>query len=153
MKTLYDQLGVSRQATLVDLERAYRRQLDAHLRLGKRPLLGWRRRRLHAMREAFLLLASRERRAQYDRELAVRLQRRTSLMRRGGATVAVCSVVLGFALIGGAWYKASAHRAAEQVSSASTALKQLVAARRASRATLRPALNPATRTESQGLSY
>lgn len=105
MKTLYDLLGVSPRASLTELEAAYRRQLDAHLRVAPPFRRRMGQRRMRALREAFLLLATPAQRAEYDRLLARRAQARQRRMRHARAALSACSLILGCALIGSAWYR------------------------------------------------
>lgn len=105
MKTLYDLLGVRRQATLIEIEQGYRRHLNRHFagnvrgKLRKKDQL-----RLQSVRNAFLLLSSPLRRQTYDRELTMREQRRDRMLDIGGVILAVTSLLTGLALIAGSAY-------------------------------------------------
>jgi curved DNA-binding protein CbpA len=129
MKTLYDLLGVSRQASLQELELAYRHQLELHMRAARSPLGRLGQRRLRVLREAFLLLAAPGRRASYDQQLALQLQRRARRLRHGATLAFACLVVIGFALIGGAWYQqADARTLAAAASATSSATASITSA-------------------------
>jgi len=105
MKTLYDLLDVSRQASISELGLAYRRQLELQMRAARLPLGRAEQQRLRALREAFLLLSIPARRAEYDIQLEVRVQRQSRLLRRSVTLASAVLVVAGFAMIGGAWYQ------------------------------------------------
>jgi curved DNA-binding protein CbpA len=69
MKTLYDLLEIKSCATQSEIEQGYRRLLDQYLArqgIGKPDK---ETRRIQAIREAYLLLGSPERRQAYDQEL------------------------------------------------------------------------------------
>ena len=104
MKTLYDLLGVRRQATLIEIEQGYRRHLNRHRGNKHRKPRKKDELRLQNVRHAFLLLSSPPRRETYDRELALREQRRDRMLDICGAILAVSSLLIGLALIGGSAY-------------------------------------------------
>ncbi|KRB94131.1 J domain-containing protein [Noviherbaspirillum sp. Root189] len=100
MKTLYDLLGVSRQASLIDIEHGYRRHLNRHLLgNGGRPLRKRDQTRLQSMRNAYLVLSSPSRRQGYDRALAEQEEKRNRMLDIGGAILAVASLVTGLVMI------------------------------------------------------
>ncbi|MFC7515142.1 hypothetical protein ACFQUU_09015 [Herbaspirillum sp. GCM10030257] len=100
MKTLYDLLGVSRQAKLIDIEHGYRRHLNRHLLgNGGRPLRKRDQMRLQSMRNAYLVLSSPSRRQGYDRALAAQEEKRNRMLDIGGAILAVASLVTGLIMI------------------------------------------------------
>lgn len=106
MKTLYELLGVHPQATLIEIEKAYRRYLDAPVARNATGLLGRRRHaRLRTMREAFLVLSSPARRQAYDHDIAVRGQRRAVARHAAGTALALLSLVAGLLLIGSGYYR------------------------------------------------
>jgi curved DNA-binding protein CbpA len=106
MKTLYDVLGVDRQATLADIEQSYRHSLNQHFAgTGKHSLRKQDRLRLQKMREAYLLLASPSRRHAYDLHLERREGARLRTFERLGMVFGVLLLVLGLALIGRGYYR------------------------------------------------
>jgi hypothetical protein len=100
MKTLYDLLGVRRQASHIEIELGYRRHLNRHLLgLGKRPLSKRAQLKLQTIRQAYLVLSSPGQRQAYDLNLMQREQRRNRLLDIGGAILAVSSLMIGMGLI------------------------------------------------------
>ena len=121
MKTHYDLLGVSRQASLIDIEHNYRRHLNNHLLgNGGRPLRKRDQIRLHNMRNAYLVLSSPSRRQSYDRALAEQEEKRNRMLDIGGAILAVVSLVTGLIMI----VVSSHFPALEELTSASRAPSQ-----------------------------
>ncbi|HEY8608659.1 MAG TPA: DnaJ domain-containing protein [Noviherbaspirillum sp.] len=100
MKTLYQVLGVRRQASLDEIEQPYRQHLNRHIASSNgRKLSKKDQQRLHSLRGAFLILSSPSRRQTYDRELADYEQRRNRLLDAGGALLAVASLLVGVLLL------------------------------------------------------
>lgn len=100
MKTLYELLGVRRQASHIEIELGYRRHLNRHLiGLGMRPLSRQAKQKLQAVRQAYLVLSSPGRRQAYDLDLTQREQRRDRMLDIGGAIIAVSALVIGMGLI------------------------------------------------------
>lgn len=100
MKTLYDLLGVRRQASHIEIELGYRRHLNRHLLgLGVRPLSKRAQQKLRTIRQAYLVLSSPGRRQAYDIDLTQREERRNRMLDIGGAILAVSSLVIGMGLI------------------------------------------------------
>lgn len=100
MKTLYELLGVRRQASHIEIELGYRRHLNRHLLgLGMQPLSRRAKQKLQAVRQAYLVLSSPGRRQAYDLDLTQREQRRDRMLDIGGAIIAVSALVIGMGLI------------------------------------------------------
>lgn len=74
MKTLYELLGVGRQATLAEIEQGFRQSLDAHRarRGGMRP--DQDQHQLQAIAAAYRVLSSPTRRNVYDQKLQAEQQ-------------------------------------------------------------------------------
>lgn len=116
MKTLYDVLGVDRQASLADIEQSYRHGLNQLIagnpRSRKRPLRKKDLLRMQQMREAYLLLASPARRLDYDVRLEQMMLARMRTAVRVRMAFGVLLLVAGVALIGGGYYRMQAQEAA-----------------------------------------
>ena len=108
MKTHYDLLGVSRQASYREIGERYRELLAIHITLhGSRPACRKQQLRLRQMREAYLMLSSPTRRMVYDYELK---QSEAHRMRRFniGTRLGTCLLMLGLLLIAAhAWHNSS----------------------------------------------
>ncbi len=105
MKTLYDLLGVSRYATLADIEHGYHHCLNRHFAGNRGGVLRKQDRvRVQMLRQAYLVLSSPVRRRKYDHTLLLREQRRNRLLDIGGAILAVLSLLIGLLMMAGAPY-------------------------------------------------
>jgi curved DNA-binding protein CbpA len=106
MKTLYDLLGIERNATHVEIERGYRRSLDAYLANKGTGQPDQETRRMQAAREAYLLLSTPTRRQVYDEQLresmAARHMREHVPGVRRVSVALICTLLLGPG--GGAYY-------------------------------------------------
>ncbi|HEY0844763.1 MAG TPA: DnaJ domain-containing protein [Noviherbaspirillum sp.] len=93
MKTLYEVLGVDRQASITDIAQRYRHHLNQHVVNGHQRKISKRdQRRLQRMREAYLLLTSPSKRRAYDISLERTERARMRRMERAG--IAACVVML-----------------------------------------------------------
>lgn len=106
MKTLYDKLGVTRQASASDIELKYRHSLSQHI-AGNRsqPLRKKDQLRLQQMRQAYLVLSSPSRRLEYDLELDQQEHARLRRIERFGTAIGLMLLVVGLALIARAYYR------------------------------------------------
>ncbi|HJV86489.1 MAG TPA: hypothetical protein VJ698_13530 [Noviherbaspirillum sp.] len=100
MKTLYDVLGVDRQALPIDIEHAYRSALNAHI-AGASTTGGRDPARLRELREAYLALSSPSRRLVYDQQLHQQLLARRQARERRHIAASTVLLLAGLALIGG----------------------------------------------------
>lgn len=112
MKTLYELLGTSPDATQAQIEQGYKRRLDRYLarqRIGKPD---HQTRQMRAVREAYLLLSSPQRRQAYDQQLKAdrenRLQGRNPAYLIPAAAV-VMAVVLALGAVAYLHRTSSAH--------------------------------------------
>lgn len=130
MKTLYDKLGVTRQASASDIELSYRHSLSQHI-AGNRsyPLRKKDQLRLQQMRQAYLILSSPSRRMEYDLKLDQLEHARLRRIERFGTAVGLVLLVAGLVLIARGYYRqvydgqTSVQAAASRDSSA-TALRE-----------------------------
>lgn len=105
MKTLYDLLGVPREATRQEIEQEYRRYLNTHIsNTAGRPPRKREQQQLQRVRNAYLILCSPVRREAYEQTLLLREQRRHRLLEIGGRVAAVACLIAGTALIVGGSY-------------------------------------------------
>ena len=103
MKTLYDLLDIERNATHVDIERGYRRCLDAYLANKGTGQPDRETLQMQAIREAYLLLSSPARRKAYDEKL--RESAETQYARAAAGGLPRASLMLAIALlVGGGSY-------------------------------------------------
>lgn len=101
MKTLYDELGVPRDATTSDIKRIYRHSLNQHIAgYHDRPARKKDQLRLLQMREAYLTLSSPVRRLEYDLKLVQREQARLRRLERMGTIAGLVLLLTGLALMG-----------------------------------------------------
>lgn len=114
MKTLYDLLGIEHNATHVEIERGYRRSLDAYLAKKGAGQPDQDMLRMQAIREAYLLLCSPTRRQAYDQKLKENRQVTTG---RSGMPWAALALALLLA-IGGGYYKMQQNNARAAVARA-----------------------------------
>lgn len=105
MTTLYDKLGVKRQASASDIALSYRHSLNMHI-AGKRnhPLRKKDQLRLQQMRQAYLILSSPSRRMAYDLKLDQLECARLRRIERFGTAFGLLLLVAGLALIARAYY-------------------------------------------------
>lgn len=102
MKTLYDLLDIERNASHVDIERGYRRCLDAYLANKGTGQPDRETLQMQAIREAYLLLSSPSRRKVYDEKLRESAE---SQYARAAAGLPRASLMLAIAmLVGGSSY-------------------------------------------------
>ena len=103
MKTLYDLLDIERNAAHADIERGYRRCLDAYLANKGTGQPDRETLQMQAIREAYLLLSSPARRKAYDEKLRESAETRYARAAAGGLPRA--SLMLAIALlVGGSSY-------------------------------------------------
>lgn len=101
MKTLYEVLGVDRQAAIADIAQRYRQHLNDHIAgKGKHPLSKRDQRRLQRMRDAYLLLSSPSRRRAYDQQLELQARERGRRIERAGVAFCIALLLGGMLLIG-----------------------------------------------------
>ena len=104
MKTLYDLLHIERSAAHVDIERGYRRCLDAYLANKGTGQPDRETLQMQAIREAYLLLSSPTRRKVYDQKLRESAEMQCGRAAVGGLPRA--SLMLAIALlVGGGSYR------------------------------------------------
>lgn len=100
MKTLYEVLGVDRQASITDIAQRYRHHLNQHVANSHNRVIRRKdQRRLQHMREAYLLLTSPSQRRIYDIKLARKERARMRLVERIGIAACVVMLLSGAALI------------------------------------------------------
>lgn len=106
MTTLYDKLGVTRQASTSDIELSYRHSLNQRI-AGNRshPLRKKEQLRLQQMRQAYLILSSPSRRMEYDLELDQLEYARLRRIERFGTVFGLLLLVAGLALIARGYYR------------------------------------------------
>lgn len=101
MKTLYEVLGVDRQAAIAEIAQRYRQHLNDHIAgKGKHPLSKRDQRRLQRMRDAYLLLSSPSRRRAYDLQLDLQSKERARVIERVGIAFCIALLLGGMLLIG-----------------------------------------------------
>lgn len=101
MKTLYEVLGVDRQAAIAEIAQRYRQHLNDHIAgKGKHPLSKRDQRRLQRMRDAYLLLSSPSRRRAYDVQLDLQAKERGRLIERVSVAFCIALLLGGMLLIG-----------------------------------------------------
>lgn len=100
MTTLYDTLGLRRDASASDIEQRYHHSLNAHI-AGKRshPLRKKDQLRLQEIRQAYLVLSSPSRRLEYDLQLDQKEQDRLGRIERLGTIFGLALLVAGLMLI------------------------------------------------------
>lgn len=100
MKTLYEVLGVDRQASITDIAQRYRHHLNQHVATSHQRAISKKdQRRLQQMREAYLLLTSPSRRRAYDLKIAQAERARNRWTTKAGIAACVAMLVAGAALI------------------------------------------------------
>lgn len=105
MKTLYDKLGVTRDASSSDIELSYRHSLNAHIAGNRhRPLRQKDQLRLQQVRQAYLVLASPSRRLEYDLKLDRQEHARLRRIERTGTVIGLVLLLAGLALIARGYY-------------------------------------------------
>lgn len=126
MKTLYDLLDIERNATHVDIERGYRRCLDAYLANKGCGQPDQETLRMQAIREAYLLLSSPTRRQTYDQKLRESAAAQHARSDLGGLPRASLMLAIALLIGGGSYlYKVQqdkAHRAHQVEQAGSQAL-------------------------------
>ncbi|HZW20422.1 DnaJ domain-containing protein [Noviherbaspirillum sp.] len=110
MKTHYDKLGVTRQASHSEIEQSYRHSLNAHIADNladnrNRPLRRKDQLRLQQMRQAYLVLSSPARRMDYDLKLDQLEHARLRRIERMGTLAGLILLLAGLALIARGYYK------------------------------------------------
>lgn len=120
MKTLYDLLGIERQATLPQIEQGYRHTLDAYLARQGMQQPEEEQHHLRAIAEAYRLLASPDRRRRYDQKLMERQHARHAAIQGGGIAWGVL-LVSALLLIGAGCYYDKVQRDKVRLASAAKA--------------------------------
>ena len=127
MKTHYDKLGVTRQASHSEIEQSYRHSLNAHIADNRnRPLRRKDQLRLQQMRQAYLVLSSPSRRMDYDLKLDQLEHARLRRIERMGTVAGLILLLAGLALIASGYYtqvydEKTAARAVQQTAVAASA--------------------------------
>jgi curved DNA-binding protein CbpA len=107
MKTLYDLLGIERQATLAQIEQGYRHSLDAFL-AQQGTAKPEEDQQLRAIAEAYRLLSSPTRRRAYDEKLARKLKQRMDAEQAddvaGPLPWVMLLVIIACVALGGGYY-------------------------------------------------
>src|ERR1700757_780409 len=103
MKTLYDLLGVTPDATHAQVEQGYKRCLDSYLARQGIGKPDEETRRMQMIRDAYLLLCTPQRRQSYDQQLRLYEKARTQILRRSNRKFAILLMVIVMAIATGAY--------------------------------------------------
>ncbi|HXA48325.1 MAG TPA: DnaJ domain-containing protein, partial [Burkholderiaceae bacterium] len=109
MKTLYDVLGVSNQATAAQIEAGYKFCLDALTAEGRTSTHEDDTILAKALKEAFAVLSSPSRRQDYDRKLKEKEQVRYQEVEKSSSPWIPATVMVLALIGGGVYYKIQAH--------------------------------------------
>lgn len=147
MKTLYEVLGVDRQAAIADIAQRYRQHLNDHIAgKGKRPLSKRDQRRLQRMRDAYLLLSSPSRRRAYDQQIELQARERGRRIERAGVALCIALLLGGMLLIGQGYRQAQ-----KKLATASNAAPTTDVEKEGNRMFSAPPLATATQAEKPAL--